>query len=543
MKRPVLAAALALVAARETGAAPAQSRRPPEWQAMEAGHATIAEVVVHVQPVFDPGKPEEDTWFGRLANRIHVPTREGVVRRALLFKPGSRLLAREVYESERILRALPFIKDAHIQLERLPGNQARAQVWVRDSWTLQADASFKQVGGQGSTTFGIQDQNVLGTGKTLGFSIAKDHERTDSQVSYRDPQLFGSRWVLDADCSVLTDGYARRLSLRRPFYALQAPWAATLEGENRRSTLAIYDQGAMALQTPMWVDSLHLGCAWAVLRQEDRVLRAGLALAMDDARYGAWTGPAPPPFAPPPLEGRRQRGPALTLEYQRDAYRSFRDIQGMDTSEDYNLAWGGTLELGNYSRRLGSNRPGPYWKLQVAKGWTPSPGNLTLFKGKLAGRGRAAASETFQLDASAATYFQVSPRYELAGYLAVKMIDRPDPEHLFYVGAAEGLRGYRNFLHPGDRQAVASVEHRFFTEQRWWGIFRLGYMVFMDAGAVRRIDGRGWTPAYPDLGLGLRLGDLKSSIAKVLTLTVSAPVRRQPGQAQWQWGIENAVRF
>ena len=260
-------------------------------------------------------------------------------------------------------------------------------MWVRDSWTLQADASFKQVGGQGSTTFGIQDQNVLGTGKTLGFSIAKDHERTDSQVSYRDPQLFGSRWVLDADYSVLTDGYARRLSLRRPFYALQAPWAATLEGETRRSTLAIYDQGAMALQ------DAHVG------RFPAPGLRLGGCCGRRTGSCGqGWPWPwttratAPGPgrrrrSRPPALEDRRQRGPALTLEYQRDAYRSFQDIQGMDTAEDYNLAWSGTLELGNYSRRLGSNRPGPYWKLQVAKGWTPSPGEPDPVQGQARGPG------------------------------------------------------------------------------------------------------------------------------------------------------------
>ena len=226
-------------------------------------------------PVFDTTRPSENTWLGRLANRIHVPTREAVVRRALLFGPGSRVLAREVYESERILRALPFVKDAHIRMEGMAGDQVRALVQVRDSWTLQVDASFKQVGGQASTTVGLTDQNFLGTGKTVGASVAKDHERTDSTFSYRDPQLFGSRLTLEADYGMLTDGYNRRLALRRPFFALQTPWSASLEAGTRRSNLAVYDQGHAVYQTPLWSDSTRLTAAWAVKREEDRAWRAG----------------------------------------------------------------------------------------------------------------------------------------------------------------------------------------------------------------------------------------------------------------------------
>ena len=43
--------------------------------------------------------------------------------------------------------------------------------------------------------------------------------------------------------------------------------------------------------------------------------------------------------------------------------------------------------------------------------------------------------------------------------------------------------------------------------------------------------------------MGLRLGDLKSSLAKVLAVTVSVPVQPQRGQAHWQWSIQNAVQF
>ena len=533
-----------LGAAQALGSPPLPRGRPPAWKAMESRGVIIEEVVIQVLPVFDTRKPTENVWFGRLANRIHVSTRAPVVRRALLFQEGSRVRSREIYESERILRALPFIKEAHIQLEPAGRDRARALVTVRDSWTLQVDGGYQKVGGQPSSNFGIQDQNFLGTGKTVGASLDKNPERTDTQFTYRDPQLLGSHWTLDGDYSMTTDGYGRRLWVRRPFFALRTPWSAALEGETRRSNLALYDQGGAILQTPWWKDSLRLASTWAVRLEEDRVWRAGASLTMDDVHYGTWSAQAPlGGFPVPPLEDRRQRGPAFTLDYQRDAFQSFQDIQGMDTSEDYNLAWGGSLEVGAFTRRLGSNRPGPFVKLHASRGWAGRPGSLTLFKGKLEALGGGAESGRLKLESSLSTYQQVSSRYGWAGYLGARAAHRPYPEDLLYVGGAEGLRGYPNYLHPGDRSWVFSMEHRFFTEQRWWGIFRLGTMVFLDAGSVHRVDGHGWSPVYPDVGIGLRLGDLKSSLAKVVNITLSTPLQRQPGRSGWQFGVENAVRF
>ncbi len=68
-------------------------------------------------------------------------------------------------------------------------------------------------------------------------------------------------------------------------------------------------------------------------------------------------------------------------------------------------------------------------------------------------------------------------------------------------------------------------------------------MGFLDLGAVHRLDGQGWSRTYPDLGVGLRLGDLKSSLARVLAITVATPLARQPGQKRILLGITNSVRF
>ncbi|MBK8792730.1 MAG: hypothetical protein IPN59_06140 [Holophaga sp.] len=519
-------------------------RKPYEWKGWEARKATVTEIVIHIQPVFDLSKPSENNWIGRTADALHVPTREVVIRRALLFKEGDRIVARDIYQTERLLRALAFIKDARIKPEAMANGGVRAHVWIRDAWTIEVDAGFQQVGGQRTMHFGVQDQNFLGTGKTIGFNIAKDHERTDSKYSYQDPQLLGSRWTLGADYQVLSDGCARKFALVRPFYALTTTWAATLEGQSRKSRMVIYDESKGIYEAPYWANSARIGAAWAIKQEDDRVWRAGIAFTADDRRYGALTVLEPLTTERPPLlEGRRQRGPALTLAYQQEDFESFENIKGMDVPEDYNLAWGGTLEVGSYTRRFGSTRPGPYAQVSLTKGWSESSEYLTLFEGTLWARSGRTDGENLKLDTSVSTYFQVTPTYQVAGYVGVGLVHRPDPENLDYMGGDDGLRGYPNAIHPGDAHWIFSMEHRFFTEQRWWGLFRVGYVAFVDAGAVHRMNGLGWSPTYPDIGVGLRLGDLKSSLARVLLFTVTVPLARQPGQSSWQFGVRNTVRF
>src|SRR5262245_52235975 len=73
---------------------------------MEAAGAIIGEIRIRPQNIFDLTDPRENNFLYRIANGIHVTTREGVVRRTLLFKSGDKLSVRLIEESERIMRAL-----------------------------------------------------------------------------------------------------------------------------------------------------------------------------------------------------------------------------------------------------------------------------------------------------------------------------------------------------------------------------------------------------------------------------------------------------
>ena len=90
---------------------------------------------------------------------------------------------------------------------------------------------------------------------------------------------------------------------------------------------------------------------------------------------------------------------------------------------------------------------------------------------------------------------------------------------------------------------MASFDYRLLTEQRWWGLVRLGFSAFADLGSVRRLDGQGWSRTYSDVGVGLRLGNLKSSLGRVILLSVAVPLNKEPYQSRWQFTIGNSMRF
>jgi outer membrane translocation and assembly module TamA len=81
------------------------------------------------------------------------------------------------------------------------------------------------------------------------------------------------------------------------------------------------------------------------------------------------------------------------------------------------------------------------------------------------------------------------------------------------------------------------------TEKRWWGLVRLGYNAFVDVGAVRQFNGQGWSRPYSDVGGGLRLGNLKSSMGRVILVSLGMPLNREPYQSRFQFTVGNSMKF
>jgi len=516
----------------------------PDWEALEARGASIAEIQVEIQDVFNLKDPRDNTILGRLADQLHVTTRERVVRQALLFKLGDRVSARRVHETERLLRSLIFLKDAEIVPEPLPGGQVRAHVRVRDGWTLKLSIHYKLLGGQTTKGLALQEQNLLGTGKTLVFNWVQDPVRSTKTFSYLDSQLLASSWTLAAAYSSLSDGSARSVNLQRPYRSLDTPWSVTIQGSTTESGYSLYDQGDTIYSAHSRVDRSQLAASFAAAVRGDTAWRLGLVLNDQEYRYGPLSVDAPPGGLPAPdVSTRVQRGPGLTLGFYQDGYGTWRDLLGMDATEDYNLGWTWDLTAGCGLPARGATGQGPYFQADLGKGWSSGQRDLLLLQGAASGRRGPGGWEDVLAELTCTGYWKQGPHASTAAWLDLAQAHRPAPEDIYYLGANAGLRGYPNNLHPGDGRWILSLEQRALTEQRWWGILRLGFVAFADLGGIHRLDGTGWTGLYADVGAGLRLGDLKSSLGRVILITAARPVAQADGIKGLQLTIGNIVRF
>jgi len=96
----------------------------------------ISDIVVITQPPFTERLPQRLEWVRRTVRRTHVNTRDEVIRRFLLMKVGQACNQIRRAESERILRAQPFLVDARIRVYDDEAGGVRLEVETRDDFSV-----------------------------------------------------------------------------------------------------------------------------------------------------------------------------------------------------------------------------------------------------------------------------------------------------------------------------------------------------------------------------------------------------------------------
>ena len=194
--------------------------RPPEVPTdaeLEAAGAVIGSVDIDIRNIFDESDPRERNGLFRLANHLHLRTKHSTIKAQLLFEPGQKYSARVVAETERALRLLPYIYDARIVPLRYADGKVDLRVLTKDVWTLSPGISFARAGGSNDSHFNLQDTNFLGLGKTLQISHGSTVDRTSDTISWKDPNVWGSRWTSALTYEDSSDGSDRSLQVMHPF--------------------------------------------------------------------------------------------------------------------------------------------------------------------------------------------------------------------------------------------------------------------------------------------------------------------------------------
>jgi len=193
-----------------------------------SGTHRLREVSFVRQNVF----PDRRHWLAKQANRFNTLTRERALREAFPVDVGALLDETTRREAERVLRNKPYLYDALVLVRQICGDGVDLDVVVRDVWTLTPGVGVSRSGGDNETSVSLSDVNVLGTGKSVSFEYFDDRDRTGVFVGYTDPNLFGTRWTGELVAADNDDGERYGMSVSRPFYALDTPYALGVSADH-----------------------------------------------------------------------------------------------------------------------------------------------------------------------------------------------------------------------------------------------------------------------------------------------------------------------
>jgi len=480
---------------------------------------TIVRIVFDRYSIFDTSDPTTSSWPYRVANSLHIRSREPFIRSMLLFTEGDAYSAADAAESARLLRSLGIMNPVEITAREVEGG-VEVTVETHDQWSLQVGGNAGLSGNRGTWGVQIQEENLAGWGKELSLGFDSDVERDSWSYSYLDPNVFGSRWTAELAYQNRSDGYLKRIRTERPFFSLDTPrgWGAWWEAEEL--TEHLYSANVSVVEGQRRSELFR---AWygILLGSPGRITRR-LKVGWDAQRstYDDWqwieTG-APYP-APQPLD---VSGVRVSYEQIANNYEVLHGFRAWSTQEDValgpNFSAGVTLSapaLGGDSNRVLYD--GLFSIARHRGRW------LLLGKAWLDGRfdGDQPENVVFGLQLAAS-------QIGLRGFQFRLLFDDSyelDLDRQLTLGSDVGLRGWDPDYFDGTGRALVNAQWRTVLFRDVLHLFSVGVVVFADAGKT-------WDPRVgadtdgvrADVGTGLLFDLSRYSLNNVLRVEIAWP--------------------
>ncbi len=539
---------------------PGRGKRPRRWaglllatllttpglaraQAADASCQRVGAIHLVQLDVFDTRIPAEDKALFRLANWLHLQTRESTLQQLLLFKTGDAYVPRLLQESERVLRATGYLGSAHIRTLACPGGEAEIEVTTQDVWTLKPSLSFGRSGGKNSSSIGLEESNLWGLGTQLGLDIKSGVDRNTRTLFYRDPLLGGQRLDLSGTYASNSDGKARSLALERPFYALDSRWATGAAWRDGSRIDSAYEQGQMVGQTQITERFAKVYGGLSEGLRDGWVQRWTLGVTHDEHRATPWASNTS--SGVPRQTDRKLVYPWLGFEWLQDEYQTVRNQDQIGKTEDLQLGWHGQARLGAASPAFGADRNAAVFSLQLYKGLKPWPDTTLLFDASATGRIEREGFAGTRLLASARHYLRQSDKRSLYLALSTERVSNPDPDQQVLLGGDTGLRGYPLRYQSGHGRWLFTAEQRYFTDWYPWRLLNVGGAVFYDMGRAWDQNPNTQVPQglLRDVGFGLRLGNSRSAIGNVVHIDLAFPLNGDPSIRKLQFLVEGKSSF
>lgn len=487
---------------------------------------TVHRLHVFTAPVFG-----EDEQIFEWANFFHIRSKEYVIEREILLRPGEPWSQETIDETQRKLRD-PIFTSVAILVPVVAGPDAppgSVDVFAvtRDIFSLRMNSNYEYQDGRFTfLTLSLSENNFLGRRKLLAVVFLMDQATFNIGPLYIDKNLLGRRHDLRfrggpifRRSDYVLEGSDSSFALSRPLWSLDDKWSWTVEGGHRFATerrffgndLRTYD----APSTPEddMLPRVYEQRRWSVGAGVTRAFGEGIehrvrgAYELQSQRPGlvdAFPGsPAAQADFIANVLPRNERTGVLYAGYEVYAarYREYVDVGSFDLNEDLRLGPRAQVTVGAGLEVLGSDVN--FGTASIEGGWTLP----------WAGDGLATLSASFSTRLQDGRLIDRVPAVgarivtppvgigRLVSEARVVGLYRDEANREVVLGGDGGLRGYPVGFQDGDRSWITQHEYRTRSVRLFLGS-RWGLLAFYDAGAaadrVRDLE------TFHDIGIGIR---------------------------------------
>jgi outer membrane protein assembly factor BamA len=481
----------------------------PSAEELEQRGAVVGRVDVAVDDIFDESDPRENRALYRLANKLHLDTKDTTVLSQVLLQPGDTYSVRRAEETARILRDKRYLYDAVVEPTAYDAetNTVDLRVRVRDVWSLSPGIGVGRSGGENKTRARLVDENFLGTGQYLGVGYTSTVDRSGVSLDFRDQNLFHSWWGLNAGYTDSSDGSTASLAIGRPFFSLDTRWSARAHGLTNDQITQLYDLGEK-------VDEF---------RQESWTTRWLAGYRYDRSLFEESFEDVPTVLLP---ADRTLSYPWVGVEFIQDHFETTHNQDQIGRTEDVYLGKSLRLELGWTADAFGGDRSAGIFAATGRMGNYVGKRGLMFVESFWNGRLESGSLADSLLSTEARYYLRFNEKNVFTAAVEGQHGFDLDLDHQLLLGGDTGLRGYPLRYQGGDTRALVSVEERYFTDWFPFRLARVGAAVFADVGrtwgeAPLASEPQGW---LTDVGFGLRLGNARSGLGNVLHIDIAFPL-------------------
>ncbi len=484
----------------------------------------IGSVTVNDRPIFEPEASGEGSALYRMADRLHVDTRDSVIESQLLFQEGDPFTCGSLDETARNLRQLRYIREPEIRIVGYHDNLVDLEVTTHEVWTTNPGISFGRSGGENTTSIELEELNLFGRGKHLAFDLSKDVDRSSYGLTWRDPSVFGSRWRDEVVLRNNDDGSGRSLVIERPFFSLDTRWSAGLQLAQDDTIQPVYRLGEQVAGYGQSIETAEVQFGWSRGLRDGWTRRIMAGLRHERAAFEF----APDETAPIALpDDRNLAYPFLRLEAIQDDFETTRNRDQISRTEDLHFGLRYAFELGLTAPALGSDRSATLLRAEAGRGFRLGEKRSLFLHAVVGGRieGRTVVDSLFTGNMS--FYRETGTRGMFFAALNAELGHELDADHEVSLGGDTGLRGYPLRYQTGSGRALVTLEQRIYTGRSLWKLADIGGAVFFDAGQAWGESAFGPTEnlgLLKDIGVGLRFGSTRSALGNVLHVDLAFPL-------------------